>query len=143
MVPRIISVTDGVNLIQHNRISTGFVKAVVEEIADPSTVSVRIDSSPGKGLEVKCTDPVPPRYELNFSLPEALPPGRHTLRIQAGSRSLMPQAIEVCDPGSTRYNKEPNTRNPLAVKPRSSLVLPIVGVLPLLSPKPSTVKVHG
>ncbi|MGA2601814.1 MAG: methyltransferase domain-containing protein [Bryobacteraceae bacterium] len=81
LVPRIVSVTDGINIVQHNRITTGYVKVVVEEISDPSTISVTIDSSPGKGLECKCTDPVPPRYELNFTLPDNLAPGPHTLRV--------------------------------------------------------------
>lgn len=81
MVPKIVSVTDGINLIQHDRITTGYVKVVVEEISDPSTISVTIDFSPGKGLEVKCTDPVPPRYELNFRIPDDLPSGCHTLQV--------------------------------------------------------------
>ena len=81
LVPRIVSVTDGINIVQHNRITTGYVKVVVEEIGDPSTISVTIDSSPGKGLECKCTDPVPPRYELNLTLPDKLAPGPHTLRV--------------------------------------------------------------
>jgi hypothetical protein len=87
-------VTDGINLVQHDRVSTGFVKVVVEEIADSSGVFVSIDSLPAKDLELKCTDPVPPRYELNFALPD-LAPGRHTLQIQAGKRPLMPRAIDI------------------------------------------------
>ncbi len=94
MVPRVVSVTDGINLVQHDRVSTGFVKVVVEEIADPSAVFVTIDSLPAKDLELKCTDPVPPRYELNFALPD-LSPGRHTLQIQAGKRALMPRPIDI------------------------------------------------
>jgi ubiquinone/menaquinone biosynthesis C-methylase UbiE len=94
MVPRVVSVTDGINLVQHDRVSTGFVKVVVEEIGDPSAVFVAIDSLPAKDLELKCTDPVPPRYELNFVLPD-LSPGRHTLQIQAGKRSLMPRPIDI------------------------------------------------
>lgn len=82
MVPRIVSVTDGINLVQQNHISTGFVKVVVEEAGNPERVSVTIDASPGKGLELKCTDPVPPRYELNFAVPEDVLPGTHTLLIQ-------------------------------------------------------------
>ncbi len=81
LVPHIVSVTDGINIVQHNHITTGYVKVVVEEISDPSTISVTIDSSPGKGLEWKCTDPVPPRYELNFSIPDDLARGSHTLRV--------------------------------------------------------------
>jgi hypothetical protein len=95
MVPRIVSVTDGVNLVDHNRISTGLTKVVVEEIGDPAAVVVTVDSQPVRDLELKCTDPVPPRYELNFRLPENLAEGRHALEIRAGNRSLMPHAIDV------------------------------------------------
>jgi ubiquinone/menaquinone biosynthesis C-methylase UbiE len=94
MVPRVVSVTDGINLVQQDHISTGYVKVVVEEIGDPSAVSVFVDALPARDLELKCTDPVPPRFELNFALPK-LPAGRHTLRIQAGRRELMPRAIDV------------------------------------------------
>jgi len=95
LVPRVISVTDGVNLVQHNQISTRLVKVVVEEIGDPAAVAVTVDSLPVKDLELKCTDPVPPRYELNFRLPAKIAAGRHALEIRAGNRSLMPHAIEV------------------------------------------------
>jgi hypothetical protein len=95
MVPRIVSVTDGVNLVQHNHVSTGLVKVVVEEIGDPAAVAVTVDSQPVEDLELKCTDPVPPRYELNFRLPLKLAAGRHALEIRAGNRSLMPHAIDV------------------------------------------------
>jgi ubiquinone/menaquinone biosynthesis C-methylase UbiE len=88
MVPHIVSVTDGINLIQHNHVSTGYVKVVVEEIGDPSSISVTIDSSPGKGLEWKCTDPVPPRYELNFSIPDNLTAGPHTLKVHPVKSSV-------------------------------------------------------
>jgi len=93
LVPRIMSVTDGINLVEHNRSTTGYVKVVLEEIADPTLVSAAVDSLPVRFPELKCTDPVPPRYELNFALPSALPPGNHLVQIRVGERSLMPHPI--------------------------------------------------
>ena len=95
MVPRVVSVTDGINLVQHDHVSTGYVKVVVEEIGDPAAMAVFIDSYPAKDLEIKCTDPVPPRYELNFALPDGVPSGPHTLHIRAAHRALLPRPIVV------------------------------------------------
>lgn len=95
LIPRIVSVTDGINLVQANRTSTGLVKVVMEEIAGDASVSAAVDALPARNVELKLTDPVPPRYELNFELPEGLEPGPHALQIRAGGRALMPHPIVV------------------------------------------------
>jgi len=93
--PRILLITDGINIVHENRSTTGSVKVLLEAIVQPELISARISGQPVRNLEVRCTDPLPPRYELNFHLPEGLPDGRHELRIGLGRRLLAPVEIEV------------------------------------------------
>jgi SAM-dependent methyltransferase len=98
MAPRIIAVTDGINLVERNRCTTGYVKMVLEEIANPDAVAVAVDSRAVLKTDIMCTDPVPPRYELNFALPKDIEPGGHELQLRIGGRSLMPHPIVVAEP---------------------------------------------
>ncbi|HUA22288.1 MAG TPA: methyltransferase domain-containing protein [Bryobacteraceae bacterium] len=95
MVPRIISITDGVNLVQHNLISTGHVKVQLEEVSEPESITAKVDGRPIPHVEVLCIDPRPPRYEVNLRLPWLLPAGQHVLQLQVGPRRLLPARIET------------------------------------------------
>ena len=95
-VPRIVSVTDGINLVQQDRITTGHVKAVLEEIPSPDSLSITIGGQRALNTQHKCTDPLPPRYEINFELPDGISPGPHSLEIVVGRRRLMPHSIVTC-----------------------------------------------
>ena len=95
LTPRILSVTDGINVIHKNRSTTGSVKIQLEEITHPEAVSATVSNQPVRDLEIRCTDPLPPRYEVNFLLPEGLPQGTHELRIKVGRRALTPVSIDV------------------------------------------------
>ena len=94
MVPRIVSITDGVNLIQKNRSTSGHLKIQLEEVTSPESISATVSLRPIEQLEVLCTDPLPPRYEVNLKLPAGLVAGPHTLEIRIGSRRLLPAPIE-------------------------------------------------
>ena len=93
--PRILVVTDGINLVEENRSTTGTVKVLLEAVSQPELLSATISGEPVRNLEVRCTDPLPPRYELNFGLPKSVTKGRHELRISLGHRALAPIDIEV------------------------------------------------
>ena len=93
LVPRIISVTDGVNLVEKNASSSGLLKIQIEEVSSPESLSATIDGRPAAWLEIKCTDPRAPRHEVNLALPEALDPGRYLLRLSTG-RWQLPAEIE-------------------------------------------------
>ena len=95
LVPRILKITDGINLVEENRSISGSLKVYIEEVARPELLSVEIDGQPVPSLDVFCTDPIPPRHEINFQLPEALQPGLHSLQIRIGHRALMPRQVEV------------------------------------------------
>ena len=93
MIPRIISVTDGVNLVETNVTTSGLVKIQLEEMSAPGSVGVTIDGRPAAWLEIKCVDPRAPRHEVNLGLPEGLAAGRHLLEIHAG-RWKLPAEID-------------------------------------------------
>ena len=92
-VPRIVSITDGVNLVQKNASSTGLLKIQIEEIASPESITAIIAGRPVERLEYLCVDPRPPRYEINLRLPMDLPTGRHRLDIRVGKRRFLPAEI--------------------------------------------------
>jgi len=94
-VPRIVSITDGVNLVEKNRSTSGFLIVQLEEVTAPGSVTATIDDQPVTHLRILRTDPRPPRHELNLKLPPGLSPGTHTLQIHIGSRRLLPARIVV------------------------------------------------
>jgi hypothetical protein len=94
-VPRLASVTDGVNLVSDKRIETRSVKMTLEEIARPDEIEAHISGRFVEGLDYFCVDPRPQKFEVNFRLPEEIKPGRHELVVQIGRRKLAPVALEV------------------------------------------------
>jgi hypothetical protein len=94
-VPRIVSITDGVNLVEMNRSTSGYLKVQLEEVTAPGSLTATIDDQPVAHLGILRTDPRPPRHELNLELPPGLSPGAHTLQIHIGSRRLLPANIVV------------------------------------------------
>jgi SAM-dependent methyltransferase len=94
-VPRIRQITDGINMIAENRIETGYVKIIVEEIANPGEIDAFLDETPLIQLESFCIDPRPQRFELNYRLPEGIPAGRRNLVLKIGRRKMPPLAVEV------------------------------------------------
>jgi ubiquinone/menaquinone biosynthesis C-methylase UbiE len=95
LVPRIASVTDGVNLVSVQRIETRYAKITLEEIARPEEIEAWIAGRPVVGLEYFCVDPRPQKYEVNFQLPEDLGPGSYPLEIRVGRRRLAPVTVQV------------------------------------------------
>jgi len=94
-VPRIIALSDGINLLSGTHIVTRTIKVTIEEYATPEKFSAHIDGVALDDLDVFCTDPVPPRFEINLRLPETVPPGPHVLYMGLESRPLAPVAITV------------------------------------------------
>lgn len=95
LVPRILSVTDGIDLLSGTRIVSRSVKVGLEEVADPRPFRAAIAGTEVRGLDFFCVDPLPPRYEINFTLPEAIGPGVHQLEMALGARRFAPVTIEV------------------------------------------------
>jgi SAM-dependent methyltransferase len=94
-VPRVCSVTDGVNLLSGARIVSRTIKVVMEETSGPERLQAAVDGIAVKRLDIFCTDPLEQRYEVNLFLPDAVPTGPHQLHLTLGRRSFAPVAIEV------------------------------------------------
>jgi SAM-dependent methyltransferase len=94
-VPRLVSVSDGVNLLSTRRIASGTVKATIEEVESIANFNATVDGLPVREIATFRTDPLASRYEVNFQLPEESAPGAHILQINLGSRTLTQLAIEV------------------------------------------------
>jgi SAM-dependent methyltransferase len=95
LVPRIVSVTDGVNLVLQNATNTRLVKVQLEEVSSPDSVTATVDDQPVARLDILRTDPRTPRHELNLELPRGLSAGPHALQIHVGLRRLLRANIVV------------------------------------------------
>jgi hypothetical protein len=94
-VPRITTITDGINLLSGTRIVTGSVKVTMHEVADPAPFHAKIDGLDALEIESFCADPITQRYEFNFRLPTRITPGPHEVEVSLGKRKFAPLAIEV------------------------------------------------
>jgi ubiquinone/menaquinone biosynthesis C-methylase UbiE len=52
LVPRIVSITDGINLVMKNATSTGLLKVQLEEVSSPDSVTATIDDQPVARLDI-------------------------------------------------------------------------------------------
>jgi len=94
-VPRLLSVSDGIDLLSGTRITSGVVKVVVEEAPGIEEFAATIDGRPVENVDSLCVDPRAPRFEINFEIPRTAGPGAHQLEIRLGRRRFAPVAIEV------------------------------------------------
>ena len=88
-LPRVVSVTDAVNLLSNGHVSSGLVKVTTEEMGDPSLFFATVSGRGVAKVEWFLTDPVPPRYEFNFPLPPGTAAGDHVLDIRYGRRRFV------------------------------------------------------
>ncbi len=93
-VPRICTVSDGVNLLAGTRIESRTIKVAMEEVTNPEQFRAFFD---GAAIEARtfCTDPVQQRYEFDVTLPEAARAGAHQIRVSLGRRNFATVAVEV------------------------------------------------
>ena len=94
-VPRVIAVSDAVDLLSGTRIRSGIVKVVLEEVERISAFEAFVDGQPATLAETFCVDPVPQRHEVNFHLPAAIGPGEHSLEMRLGPRRFSLFTIEI------------------------------------------------
>ena len=94
-VPHLVSVSDGVNLLAYDRVTSGSMKATIEEVDHIGEFAALVDGSPVGKIESFQTDPLAQRYEVNFELPRGAKSGGHVLEIRLGKRTLTKMGIEV------------------------------------------------
>lgn len=94
-VPVVMSVTDGINMLSGTTIVTASIKVTIEGMTNPESFSAAIDGQHISGVDIFCVDPLPPRYELNFEVPDDIPPGEYTLAMHLGKRQLGRLGIQI------------------------------------------------
>jgi len=94
-VPRLVSLSDAVDLLSTSRIASRSIKAGFEEIPDASQFRATVDGCPVQEFEGQCVDPVAPLFEVIFRLPAGIGPGPHRLELEVGSRRFGAVMIEV------------------------------------------------
>jgi hypothetical protein len=95
VVPRLVSITDAINLVAKNRCLSGVLKVQLEEVSLPESVEASLGDHPLRRLEITCIDRRAPRYEFDLRLPEGILAGRHALQVCVGQRRLPPVEVEV------------------------------------------------
>jgi len=101
LIPRLLSVSDGVNLLSDLAIETRTLKLQIEEVPfdDPAEISSRFAAQVGEQplppADVFCVDPLARRYELNLELPPSLSPGPCRLTCSLDARSFPPVDLEI------------------------------------------------
>ena len=87
-VPRVLALSDAVDLLSGAAIRSGIVKLVLEDVERIAEFRASFDGQDLSRFETFCVDPVPMRYEINVYLPAGPPPGCHRLEISLGGHKL-------------------------------------------------------
>lgn len=95
IVPKIVAVTDAINIGSKFRIETGGLKVTIEGIETPSEVSFELNGQQAQIVQVECKDPVLLKYEYSFYLPNKKFKGQLPVLIRASGRELPPVAVEI------------------------------------------------
>ena len=95
LVPRVLAVNDGINLLLGNRVLTRTVKVTMLEVSHADQFRATVDGLDAGPVDRFCTDVLSQRWEFNFHLPESIRPGAHNVHIFLGRRAFAPVAIEV------------------------------------------------
>jgi SAM-dependent methyltransferase len=91
-IPRVVSVSDGVDLMS-TVIRSGTVKAVIEET--DGTLECRLNGERALGTEVFCVDPRAPRHEFNIALPPEVSAGEHRLELRTRGRLIARPVVVI------------------------------------------------
>ncbi len=98
-VPRVVALSDGIDLLSGLNIVTGSIKAALEEVERPDELTAQVSwsggSAPGLELEHFCTNPRVPSHELNFRVPPPVPPGPAEVTISMGRRVLSRATVTI------------------------------------------------
>lgn len=94
-VPRIVSMSDAINLSAGARIENRRMKMTIEEVLHPERIAVFVNGLPAPDVEYLCVDPRPPLYEVNFRLPGELGPGDYPLELRIGHRRFAPIIVHA------------------------------------------------
>ena len=94
-VPKLLSVTDGVDLLSDARIHCGRMKVDLEGIQTPLDVTFEIDGADCEPEFYECTDRMTDRYYYTIAVPAGLSTGKYKLDIRASGFELPATELEV------------------------------------------------
>jgi SAM-dependent methyltransferase len=92
--PRILSITDSVNLASKHQVKTG-VKVRIEDVGRPEAVACTVAGRRAEFVQIEYEDPITDTYQFSFYLPHKTPRGRQQLIIQIADRELAAEEIEI------------------------------------------------
>jgi SAM-dependent methyltransferase len=95
VVVKLLSVTDGVDLVSGARITSGHIKATIEELADPARLRIELGGAPIERFDTFRTDPRLPKWEVNFAVPADFAHGPARVDIRMGPRLVGSEVVEI------------------------------------------------
>jgi hypothetical protein len=93
--PKVVSVTDGINILSKCRVEAGGVKVTIEDVERPENVAFRVDGRPAEYLQYECKDPITATYEFAFHPAAKVKNGERRLDISISGRALQPVTLQV------------------------------------------------
>jgi SAM-dependent methyltransferase len=93
--PKVVAVSDGIDIESKFRSVMGGVKVTMEDIARPEEVSFTVDGLPVEYGQFECIDPPTATYEFAFLVSQHTRLGARTLQVRVSGRELPPIAIEI------------------------------------------------
>lgn len=87
-IPRVVSVTDGINKASRYRLETDVAKVMMEDVLSPGGCSFTVAGSPVERLEYECRDTISNTWEFCFHLNPDTPSGRHWLVVSVAGKEL-------------------------------------------------------
>lgn len=93
--PRVVSVTDGINIASRFRVETGGAKVVIEDVERPADVSFQVAGRAPEFEQYECKDPITSTYEFAFLLARQTPRGRRPLSVRVQGREIGPIELHV------------------------------------------------
>ncbi len=93
--PKVVSVTDGINILSKFRVEKGGVKVTIEDIQRPEQVSFLVDGRPAEYLQYECKDPITFTYEFAFHPSPKVKNGERPLDISISGRALPALSLQI------------------------------------------------
>jgi SAM-dependent methyltransferase len=93
--PKVLSVTDGTNILSKFRIEEGGVKVTIEDIEHPEKVSFLVEGLPVEHLQHVCNDPITFTYEFAFHPSPKVKNGDRRLDISISGHVLSSVTLQV------------------------------------------------
>ena len=93
--PKVVSVTDGINVQSKRRVETGGVKVTIQDLERPQEVSFLIDGRPVEYLQFECENPITFTYEFAFYPSRKVKNGERRLDISIAGRALAQVSLQL------------------------------------------------